>query len=349
MKTTVKEFLEMNLVAEKYQRTVTTGSHNKRFAEALLQNCADKANAYIGPVTLATINDSDALALIDGNSRYNDFKKWYANELQIKFIAEEVNEKGETKTVVKTTTYKDAPQVIKDNIDNAWIEVTVLENLSLGERQEYFKKLNSGKALTNAQKAAVIMPDSFYKCAEMLGEYMESHEMLTDAQRLNDVPMHSMAQIIANLNGTYTASNKKLMESIEGIDIDSEKFAHVLEILNETEFGKSDKYELITLATILFADDATVATIAEVVGIESGFKTCDIRISDFTNEYKPNCVHCSFDSAGANSVNKNVERFTKMLRKIKNYMSDKIASESAEERATSISLADIAATQAAQA
>lgn len=349
MKKTMTEVLGMNLTAEKYQRTSKTGSHNKTYAQKLLQDCANKKNVYCGAVHLATIKDSDVMAILDGNSRYNDFKKWYNGELSVKYITEETNEKGEKKNVTNTVTIKEAPAHIKANIDSAWVDIITLENLTLEERAAEFKKLNSGKSLTNAQKAAVVMPDSFYTCAEMLQAFMENHGMLTDAQKLNDIHIHSLAQIIANSRGAYAASNIKLMQGIAGQEMDAEKFGNVLDILNETEFGKNDKYELITLATILYNDGATVADIAAQVGIEKGFGNCDLRVADFIAYYTPNCVHCSFDTAGANSADKNKERFAKMLKKVKSYMADKYVTEETDEKAEAVTLADVATAQAARA
>ncbi len=346
MEKTMLEVLNMNLVAEKYQRTHKTGSHSKTYAQKLLQDCADGVNTYCGAIHLATIKDSDQMAILDGNSRYNDFKKWYNNELSVKYLTEEPKEDGTMKTVTNTVTYADAPQHIKRNIDSAYVDIITLEGLTLAERAAEFKKLNSGKSLTNAQKAAVIMPDSFYTCADMLYMYMDNHGMLSDAQKLNDVHVHALAQIIANSKGVYASSNIKLMDNIAGSEIDVDRFSEVLDILDETEFGSKDKYELITLITIMYNGDATVADVAAQVEIEKGFANCSIKIADFINNYVPNCVHCSFDMAGANSADKNKKRFEKMLKKIKVFMADKIVPEDTDEIAQNVTLADVAQVQA---
>lgn len=308
-----------DLTAEVFQRTRQTGSHNKAFAEKMLQDCADEPSHYCGPVHVAKIEDGK-YSVLDGNSRLNDFRRWLKGELGVKYPATEIKKDGTTREVMKKGNINEVPAYIKEKIETACITLVELDAPTIEERAELFKQLNTNKSLTAQQKASVIMPDSFYIACENMAAFMEAHEMLTEAQRLNDVHMHAVAQIIANANGCYASGNKKLMENISGIDVDLDKFNSALDMLDESEFGRNDKYELITIVSICYNRDLTVAEVADLVGIERGFNNCDIKISDFMNKYTENCIHCSFDTAGANSAVKNAERFSKMLKKVKNYM-----------------------------
>lgn len=320
MKVNVLDFARRtDLVAESFQRTKATGSHSKAFAETILQDCANNREHYCGAIHVSKMENGQ-YSILDGNSRLHDFREWLAGNLQVKYPATEIKKDGTTREVLKKGNINEVPAYIKSNIESAMFYVVEMESANKEERAEMFKMLNTNKSLTAQQKAAVIMPDSFYAACDRMLQFMQEKEMLTDAQRLNDVHVHAVAQIIANVNGVYASGNKKLMENIRGIDIDVDKFNSVLNMLSETEMGKNDKYELITLVSICYNDDLTVAEVADLAGVERGFNNCNIRISDFLDKYTPNCVHCSFDTAGANSAIKNAERFAKMLKKIKAYM-----------------------------
>lgn len=317
----IKDYMGMILKAENYQRTQDTGSHDMAYKRKLMTECATYSNHFCGTVKVAEL-ENGIYAVVDGNSRFHDFKEIFNDEISIKYDASEVSEDGSIKNVKKSATYSELPEYMRRNIDSADLDVTFCYNLTLEERARLFNNENNGKAMSAFSKAGVIQADTYYTACEMLLDFLRRHEAITKANELNDVHKQMLAQIVANAKGCYSSGNKTLAQNIAGTDVDLERFKLALDTLETSEYSAKDKYELITLISILYQSDSTVAEIATRAGIAKGFNNCDYRIADLIGLYTPNCLHCSFDTAGANSAVKNAERFKKALAKVKSFMQE---------------------------
>lgn len=316
-KMNVKDLANLNAIAESYQRCRTAGSHKDLYARQLIEDCATTSNHLCGTVYGQTLDDGQ-IAMIDGFSRFNDFKKFFNDDLKIKIEVQEVDEEGNTSSKMKEYTYEELPQFYKNNIESAYVLFVKVEECTLTERQRLFHELNSGKALTGIQKETTVLTDEFMTIEDSIYRFLAEHEMLTEAQEKNDIARQISAQIIANVNGCYAAGAKKLMTNVSGLkNYNLQYLDSALKLLDSSAFGTNDKYLFITLVSILCQKGKTFAEVAKKAGIEKGFANCKFTVDDIYNSYTVNCLYTPFNTAGANSAVKNAERFEKVLKAAK--------------------------------
>lgn len=349
---TFKEFANMNLVAENYQRSIGIGGHPDAHSKALLENA--KGGAYLGVAHVAEIGQDEKtgekiFAVIDGNSRREDYKKWIDGKIKVRCSWVDVKENGESKDVTKAVAFADCPTVDRNAIDNAQIDVVFHDAPDFLTRAAIFTSINSGKSLTGMQKNVGGQSDDFYTLDGLVREYCEAHNIFTDAQLQRDETRSVTALIMANLTGNYNSAGKKVMDAVRSIPngtIDLDRIAYIMQDVLANDDG-GDKYGLITAVCSLYDGDKCLFEDGEAGYKKKAHYTWQLVADTYTQ----NLLAMNLTTGGANSAKVNEERFDKMKKKARKHL-DMVASEAPAQQAQAqpeaATLADVAAMTAAE-
>ena len=294
-KITVGEILEGvksgEIIRETFQRTP---SHDTKKALEILNNI--RCGRYAGGLTFAEIAENGKMSIIDGSSRIKDLENFVADAV---FDTETKTEKEETDAGTKTIktkvnrTFSNMSEVEKHAFMSYSFPLVVLENTTLAERVDAFVNVNSSVALSSIQKNKGVISDKLNEIIQVTLDAPIIQRVFTKRQVQKDEVVAWVYVVLANIYDKYTATNKKLVEAVNGLDLsefDLTKYTNALFLFDDIEI-EINKYCLASHIVNLYNS---------VVEIE-GFEKFDNRIV------------FSVVTSGANSVPANEGRLSKSM------------------------------------
>lgn len=290
-KKSLKEFLDMKTIVESYQGAPEIGRHDKTQALKTINDLL--AGDDIGIITLAE-TETGSFARLDGNSRYNDIRKFLTGDLAL-IQRDSENKKIEVK-------FSELPKEKQKAFFEAEMHLFVYYGMDKEERAKKFVKLNSSKNLTAVQKNKGYLSENFENACRLIQAYCTSHNIITDRKLLNDEQVAITAQIIANIHDVYSSSNAKLIEAIRPLEINIEALGNILDMLQNDK--AHNKYSFISAVSVLYSVGDTNKIRIQKAD-RSGFEAHEVKIADLN---LVNRLCFNFEKSGTNSAPVNAER-----------------------------------------
>lgn len=293
---TVKELTDMvkngSIIREGLQRTP---SHDSKKATDILTSLYH--GKYCGCLHLAKLeSDGDVYSILDGSSRIQDLCDYIDNKEGISIKKEVFNSEKQDLEVVKVA-FSKLKKEEQDVFLNYKFPVIILEDVN---NAETFITLNSSTALSNIQKSKGNLSDEFIRIIDQVKNSNVIRHVLTDRQIQKDEVISITFQILSNIYGCYTASNKKLIESVKGFELanfDEDRFSGILSKFDQIDLD-FQKYCFIPLISVLYSSPIELDKIPSL----------------------NNNVLFKVDTAGANSAPANDTRLKKASRKLSEFM-----------------------------
>lgn len=306
---TVKELLEMvadgRIIRESLQRTP---SHDEKKAKEILTSL--KSGKYCGVLHFAKIGENEnkqpILSCLDGSSRLKDLENYKNGKIFfIKKVTETKIENGTTTTINKkiNETYNDLLEKEKADFDNYVFNCIILEDLEEAGRCETFRNINNSTALSTIQKNKGNVSADLQNIIDLVANSKILLRIFTPRQMQKDEHIMLTYTTLANIYGVYTASNKKLTDEVNKLDLSTFNFDRFSLILSKFDSidTNTNKYCLISLLTQLYCSD--ILTMEKLENTEN-----------FNNT-----VVWTPDTAGANSENENGKRLDKAKDKLNQF------------------------------
>lgn len=291
----IRELLEMMeknvLIRENFQRTP---SHDDKKALEIISSIQNKS--YSGIITLAEIGETGKLSILDGSSRLQDIQNFVNNTIfRTETITTTENDGNTTKTI-KAKVQRNF-QSLTDMEKNSFLEYKfpciILENTSIDDRVKAFVNVNSSVALSSIQKNK----------GNINSKMLEIVEKITNSNIINHIFSKRLLQkdeatafsytLIANIYDSYVATNSKLTENVNKLDLtnfDIIRLENCLSLFDEIEIDVN-KYCILSHLVNLYNSPLKVE-----------------ELENFDNR-----VIFPVVSAGANSVPANENRLAKSV------------------------------------
>jgi len=309
MKTTNKVFTinELNemmkkgeLIRESMQRTP---SHDTKKALEIVDSIL--SNRFAGIITLATIekNNKKVYSILDGSSRLKDIQDYINGNIffTITTTTEETTENG-TKTIKSkiNKTFNNMLEKEKEEFLNYKFNCIILEDATDEERQKAFININSSVALSNIQKTKGLVNDNLQQIFDIFTNSKIVNNIFTARQIQKDEIIMLSYTTLANIFDCYTASNKKLVQEVNKIDLSNfnlERLKQCLQLFDNIEI-KINKYVVISHIANLY----------------------NSSINDLLqNGLFDNNVIFATNTAGANSTPENDKRLLASIKALNNF------------------------------
>lgn len=214
------EMLEKNvLIRENFQRTP---SHDDKKALEIIGSILN--NSYSGILTLAEVGNSGKLSILDGSSRLQDITNFVNNNI---FKTETItsNEKdGNVTKFVKAKVNKDF-QSLTDMEKNAFLNYTfpciILENTTIDDRVKAFVNVNNSTALSSIQKNKGNINSKMLEVVEKITNSKIINHIFSKRLLQKDEATSFTYNLIANIYDCYIATNSKLTENVNKLDLEN--------------------------------------------------------------------------------------------------------------------------------
>jgi len=286
----IKELLEglknQTLIREGLQRTP---SHDEKKASEILTSIYQKK--YSGCLHFSMM-ENDTLSILDGSSRLQDIENFVNNSGNV-FIKKLVMDTEKEKEVLQKVKFSELTETEKNDFLNYAFPCIILEGVN---NSETFVSLNNSTALSNIQKVKGNLPEDFTNIIETLKNSKIMTNTLSNRQIQKDEVVIIAFQILSNIYGCYTATNKKLVENVKNtnlLNFDIERFKGIIEKFDNIDVDVN-KYTLISLISVLYNSPLSVD---------------DMPVFD-------NNVIFKVETAGANSTPENEKRLAKAVKKL---------------------------------
>ena len=236
----IRELLEMlengGIIRENFQRTP---SHDDKKALEIISSIQNKS--YSGIITLAEIGNSGKLSILDGSSRLQDIQNFVNNTIfRTETITTTENDGNTTKTI-KTKVQRNF-QSLTDMEKNSFLDYEfpciILENTSIDDRVKAFVNVNSSVALSSIQKNKGNISSKLLEVVEIISRSKIINHIFTKRLLQKDEATAFSYILIANIYDCYVATNSKLVDAVNKIDLsefDLVRLENCLTLFDEIE------------------------------------------------------------------------------------------------------------------
>lgn len=288
----IKELLEGvkggSIIREGLQRTP---SHDLKKSSEILT--AIMCGKYAGVLHFSKLEGGE-LSILDGSSRLQDFDDFMNGKEGVVVKLPRVNTEGEQE--LTKLTYNQLTNTEKEAFNNYKLPCIILNGVN---NSETFVSLNNSTSLSVIQKCKGNLSEELQDVIKLITDSAIIKNCLSNRQLQKDEGVVVSFQILANIYGCYSATNKKLVESVKATNLTNFDFERLTSVLSKFYMIDCDinKYCIISLVSALYN---SALTNEDIEGIEP-----------FTN----NIVY-KVDTTGANSAPQNEARLKKATKKL---------------------------------
>lgn len=288
----IKELLEGvksgSIIREGLQRTP---SHDLKKASEILT--AIMSGKYAGVLHFSKLEGGE-LSILDGSSRLQDFTDFVNAKEGVVVKLPRVNQEGAQE--LQKLTYNQLTTQEKEAFSNYKLPCIILNGVN---NSETFVSLNNSTSLSVIQKCKGNLSEELQDVINLITNSAIVNSCLSNRQLQKDEGVVVSFQILANIYSCYSATNKKLVESVKATSLtnfDKSRLMNVLSKFNMIDC-EVNKYCIISLVSALY---------------NSALTNEDIQaIEPFNN----NVVY-KVDTTGANSAPQNEARLKKAIKKL---------------------------------
>lgn len=247
---TVKELLEGLkgglLIREGLQRTP---SHDTKKSNEIISSIF--AGRYCGALHFATIKDNEkVLSILDGSSRLQDLQD-FTNNVEGVYLKKSVYDTEEEKEKIEKIAFKDLSEEEKRAFMGYKFPCVILSNV---DNATTFVNLNSSTSLNMIQKCKGNLGEEFTNIIDMFKNSKIVNNCLSARQLQKDELILVVFQILSNIYGVYSATNKKLVANVKETNLLNFNIERMQGILTKFDNVSCDinKYCLISLISVLY-------------------------------------------------------------------------------------------------